>query len=166
MPSACLPRNRYSFAPFALTLLTLACAESTVPRPPNVTGHWMVTGDLSPSGRYEDHLTFTTLGAFKWEVRFYGPHPDRPADRLDSYSRTEGTYQTEGDRILFQPARLVWWDAFYGDDSPVNVQSPYPYGTLFDDARFVLGVGRLTLNYLSYPFDAPVPTTMEFIRAP
>jgi hypothetical protein len=46
----------------------------------------------------------------------------------------------------------------------VQVIEPYPYGTLFDGARFEIVAERLTLHYLSYPLDAPVATTLELSR--
>jgi hypothetical protein len=76
----------------------------------------------------------------------------------------EGSYSIDGVRLHFHPQRLVWWDLFYGKDSPVQVVQPYPYGTLFDSTRFEITADRLTLRYLSYPFDALVTTTLELTR--
>lgn len=46
----------------------------------------------------------------------------------------------------------------------MQVIQPYPYGSVFDSTRFEIVGERLTLRYLSYPFDAPVATTLELTR--
>jgi hypothetical protein len=99
-----------------------------------------------------------------FEVRSYGLLPGQGREELSAYSKTQGRYRTEGDRFFFEPRRLVWWDRFYGADSPEHVEAPYPYGTLFDDAHLVLRGDELTISYLSYPFDAPVQTVMVLTR--
>jgi len=59
--------------------------------------------------------------------------------------------------------RLVVWDRFYGADSPQSVHEPYPYGDApFDGARFEIQADRLILHYLTYPADAPIPTTKDY----
>jgi hypothetical protein len=75
----------------------------------------------------------------------------------------EGTYSVDGDRLQFHPVRQVSWDLFDGKSSPVRVIEPYPYGTVFD-TRFAIVGEQLILDYLSYPLDAPVATTLEFTR--
>jgi hypothetical protein len=91
-------------------------------------------------------------------------YPGQRASDLSAYSRTVGTFAVAGDRLSFDPDSLVSWDRFYGAASPETVQSPYPYGGLYDDARFRLAPWVLTLDYTTYPADAPVPTRRTFRR--
>jgi hypothetical protein len=149
------------------TLWTLGCSDgaSTGPQLEPLTGHWVSQRfSLGESASYEQHLTLSSLRRFASEARNYGSYPGQGPEEFSGYSRVEGTYSVDGDRLQFHPQRLVWWDLFYGKDSPVQVVQPYPYGTLFDGNRFEIVDDRLTLRYLSYPFDAPVATTLELTR--
>ena len=56
----------------------------------------------------------------------YGSYPGQAPDEFSGYSRVEGTYSIEGDRLYFHPKRLVWWDRFYGQALPVQVIQPLP----------------------------------------
>ena len=150
----------------------LLCSDRalTEPGPQSLTGHWVSERfSLGESASYEHHLTLSLsgkgpVGRFASEARNYGSYPGQGPGEFSGYSRVEGTYSSEGDRLRFHPLRLVWWDLFYGKDSPVQVIQPYPYGTLFDSTRFELVADRLTLRYLSYPFDAPEATILELTR--
>jgi hypothetical protein len=155
--------------PLALgaTLLTLGCSDRapTEPGPQTLKGHWISQRfSLGESDSYEHHLILSPFRSFASEARTYGSYPGQGADEFSGYSRVEGTYSIDGDRLHFHPKRLVWWDLFYGQSSPVQIIQPYPYGTVFDSARFEIVAERLTLRYLSYPLDAPVPTTLELTR--
>jgi len=88
----------------------------------------------------------------------------QPRDELSGYQRAEGTYRVEGERLIFAAARLVSWDRFYGATSPESIVEPYPYGSIFDDAHYVLLGSQLSLQYTTYPADAPVPTLLVYTR--
>jgi hypothetical protein len=159
-----IPMHLRSFSIVAFAVaLAVACDSATSPESA-LAGRWATEREgLSPAGSYQSFLAFDGA-AFTFEVRSYGLlHGQRPND-LSAYSRTEGTFRVEGDRLHFLPSRLVTWDGFYGASSPERVESPYPWGSLFDDARFSIRLTRLTLRYLSYPADAPVETTRTFLR--
>ena len=151
----------------AATLLTLACSDRapTEPGPSVLSGHWISQRfSLGESASYEHHLTLSRFRSFASEARNYGSYPGQGPDEFSGYTRVEGTYRVDGDRLHFHPVRQVSWDLFYGRGSPVEIIEPYPYGTLFDSTRFEIVAERLTLRYLSYPFDAPVVTTLELTR--
>ncbi len=67
-------------------------------------------------------------------------------------------------RLLFQPTRLISWDRFYGVDSPERVSEPYPYGAIFDDARYETLGPQLTLRFTVYPANAPEAAVLVFTR--
>lgn len=145
---------------------TIACASPTESEPLLLDGTWVsAVENASPSGWYRRSLTFEATGSFTSEFRSYGIYAGQPRDELSGYQRTEGTYRAEGNRLVFQATRLVSWDRFYGVTSPERVTEPYPYGTIFDDARYEVQGRQLTLHFTTYPADAPEPTAMVFTRA-
>lgn len=136
--------------------------------PSGLLGHWATSpADLSPQGWHQYHLTFTSSGSYRSEVRSYGLYEGQPAEELSGFSLEEGRFRTEGDRLAMEAERLVVWDRFYGANSPARVHEPYPYGDApLDGARFEIRDDRLILHYLTYPADAPVPTSKEYRLAP
>jgi hypothetical protein len=146
-------------------LLALGCSSPTESDSVNLSGRWVTAPeDLSPSGWYQTHLHLGHRGSMVYYVRSYGLD-GRPREELSAFTRTEGTYRIEGNRLFINPRRLVWWDRFYGPSSPEHIEEPYPYGVLLDEARYTLDAEELTIEYLSYPFDAPVATSVQFTRA-
>jgi hypothetical protein len=158
--------RRQSFFVTVASALLLGCTPPTDPGHRELVGRWITApADLSPSGWHQYHLTFSANGRFAAEARSFGLYSGQRRDGLSAYSRTEGAFRTEDDRLVFEPVRLVWWDAFYGIDSPEHVQEPYPYMGFYDDTHYVVAGRQLTLRYLSYPADAPVPTMQTYLRA-
>jgi hypothetical protein len=151
----------------AVALLLLACGnpsqpdESASPRP---LGNWSTAPeDLSPAGSTQSYLSFSR-SRFVLEVRNYGTLPGQSRNDLSAYIRTLGSFSVDGDRLIFHPMRLVWWDGFYGARSPEHVEDPYPYSVLFEDASFTVTGDVLHLEYVSYPFDGPVSTSLDLVR--
>jgi hypothetical protein len=143
----------------------MACASPTEFGPASLDGSWVAAVEnASPRGWYQRSLTFETNGSFISEFRSYGIYGGQPRNELSGYQRTEGTYQTDGDRLVFQPTKLVSWDRFYGANSPERVTEPYPYPSIFDDARYEARRLRLTLRFTIYPADAPEPAVLVFTR--
>ena len=157
--------RRSTIVAFGIVALA-ACDSSTSPDSSSLEGRWATEREaLSPTGSHRGYLTFDGA-TFAFEVRTFGLYPGQAANDLSAYVRTEGTFRVEGDRLHFSPARLVTWDRFYGADSPERIDSPYPWGTLFDNARFTMRLSQLTLRYLTYPADAPVETSQTYWRLP
>ena len=143
----------------------IACASPTVSDSSSLNGTWRTAPEnASPRGWYSRSLTFGADGAFTSEFRSYGVYAGQPRDELSGYQRTEGTYRVAGQRLIFEPQRLVSWDRFYGANSPETISEPYPYGSIFDDARYVVLGSQLSLRYTTYPADAPVATLLVFTR--
>jgi hypothetical protein len=143
--------------------LAVACQSATSPESV-LDGRWATAREvLTPAGSYQSFLTFDGT-AFAWEVRSFGLLPGQRPNDLSAYSRTEGLFRVEGDRLHLSPTRLVTWDGFYGLTSPERVERLNPEGSFVDNARFSIRLNRLTLYYLSYPADAPVETTRTFLR--
>ena len=151
----------------ATALAGLACS-SPLEMPTGVVGHWVTAPeDLSPRGWHQYHLTFASTGSYRSEVRSYGLYPEQAAADLSAFSREEGRFRVEGDRLVMEADRLVVWDRFDGADSPERVHEPYPYGRApFDGARFEIGDDRLILVYITYPADGPVPAMKQYVFDP
>lgn len=142
------------------------CSDPVAPDR-ELVGTWATPREnLSPQGWYQTLLTFSADGDFVQEVRTFRTLGSTTGDALAGFSRAEGRYDVSGDRLSFEPRRLVWWDSFYGADSPVHVEEPYPWGFVFDDARYTVSSSRLTIHFTTYPLDAPEPATMVFTRNP
>jgi hypothetical protein len=146
---------------------SMACAGSTEPKllPTTLNGTWIAPVETGrPSGSYHRTLTFTGSGSFVSETRSYGIYQAQPRNELSGYTRIEGTFQAEGDRLLFHPTRSVVWDIFYGVNSPERVTVPYN-GSIYDDARYEVRARQLTLHFTIYPADAAEPAVMLFTLA-
>jgi hypothetical protein len=147
----------------AIVVAALGCSNPTEAAWQDLFGHWITEPeDLMPSGWYQAHLQLSPKGTMAYQVRMYGLD-GRPREELSSFSRIEGTYRLEGNRLIINPEQVVWWDSFYGPNSPVHTD-PYTYEGLFDDARYTVDSRRLIIDYVSYPLDAPVTTSLEFTR--
>jgi hypothetical protein len=163
-------RFRFPLVLPALVLFAIGCSESTaVPSPAGVTtdlvGRWVSPhDDLSPESWAQRSLTFTIDGRFTSESRMYGLYAGQQRDALSAFSRTEGRYHLERDRLVFDPQRLVWWDRFDGAGSAEHIEQPYPWGGLFDDARFSVHGDHFEMTYTVYPADAAVQVITGYTR--
>jgi hypothetical protein len=111
----------------------------------SLQGRWLEpAGTLQPRGSTRGVLTLEPNGRF--------------------ISATS-TYEVVGNRITFRPDSLITWDSFFGTRTP-TVQTPYPYGGVFDDCVFELQGDVLVLNFTVYPADAPVRARAAYTRAP
>ena len=150
-----------------VVMVVAACEDTTGVKTGPLDGTWIAAPEAGrPSGRYERTLTFRD-GSFTFEVRSYGIYGGHSGDELSAYYRVEGTYgiEIEGNGIDFRPVRIVWWDRFYGANSPETARDAYPGETIFDDARYELEWPLLRLRFTTYPADAPEPALLLFTRA-
>lgn len=154
----------------ALACVTLAaasgCSDPAAPVARDLVGAWVsAPAPLMRQGWHQYHLRFTTGRRFASEWRSYGVLPDQPVNELTSFSRIEGIFRQDGERLLFDPERLISWDRFYGRNSPVRVEEPYPWGGIFDSATYEVLGDRLTIHFTGYgPADERVRSTAVFTR--
>ena len=142
---------------------TTGCSDSVAPEHRDLIGNWVSAPvEMQPQGWYRRHFRFTNRGRFVAEVRTYRPYAGQPGDEMSSFTRTEGTYRLDGDRLLFEPERYIWWD---GGDSPIRFLQPYPPGGFFNGAVYTVSAGNLTIHYNAVgAADGPVPTTAVYTR--
>ena len=134
-----------------------ACSDSTSPRIDSpLVGGWLTAREnLHPMGSMTRYISFAENGTFLFATNSYGVYG---GTELAGYTRTTGTYRIEGDRLICTATRVVSWDSFYGAGSPETVQN-VNYSFL-DQARFRIEGSFLIIDYITYPADAPEPTTM------
>ena len=146
-------------------IVATACSTSTEPKRTtnDLVGGWFApTEDLHPTGTLNRTLSFAGDGTFQYTVNMYGIYGGTPPGQLAAFTIMKGTYTVDGDRVIMTATRQITWDSFYGPASqPIEHTVNQP---LFDQAHFTVLSNALVLNYLSYPADAPVATTMAFIR--
>jgi hypothetical protein len=142
-----------------LGLVTAAgCSETTRPVVSSpVVGRWVRQENLQPMGRMTRLLVFRNDGTFSLATDMYGIYG---GTGLAAYTHTSGTYEIDGDRVICTATKEVTWDSFYGRTSPETVRQIN--SVVFPEARFKVAALTLTLDYLSYPADAPEPTTLSF----
>ncbi len=143
----------------------VACSDSAGPAGTSVLGHWVAFDFVVvPDGKYETHLTLGDDGRFAFESRAFGAPVGEAPGELTSYSRAVGSFVVSGDRLSLDADSLITWGSFHGADSPVQIQTPYPYDDTRESMRYAVRGDRLTLYYTTYPADAPVATTMVLRR--
>ena len=162
-------RLSLSLLTIALAGGTAACAASTAgPMAARVeteiVGRWVSGSDeLSPEASHESSLTFTIDGRYTFESRSYGLYEGQDRDALSVVRRTEGRYRIAGDRLLFEPQRVTWWDHFEGEQAAVHEEAP-SWGQLFDDATFTVDGDRFTMRYSIAPANAIIEAVAEYAR--
>jgi len=140
-----------------------SCRISTDAVPHELVGTWETARQSLQPGSYQITLMFGRNGGYSSEVRNYGLYPGQAPNELSAYSRLDGTYEVRGDTVVTHAEEQVWWDRFYGADSPEHREA-YESAP-FSPSQFEITGRMLVLRYMSYPADAPVPTTMLLVRA-
>src|SRR5215813_5646065 len=147
----------------ALCAAMASCRISTDAVPHELVGTWETARESTPPGSYQITLMFGRNGRYSNEGRSYGMYPGQAPNDLSGYSRVDGTYEVHGDTVVTHAEERVWWDRFYGADSPEHREA---YDSApFSPSQFEITGSMLVLRYMSYPADAPVPTTMILVRA-
>ncbi len=163
-------RSNLFVALVALAVFASGCGESAAgpavtPAATDLVGRWIgPRDDLAPEAWHQSTLTLSIDGRFTLENRTHGVYEGQTAEVLSTISRIDGTFRLAGDRLIFQPQRLTWWDRFYGAMSPEQVEEPYPWGSIFENARISIAGDHLTLTYTVNPADAALAAVSEFTR--
>lgn len=163
----------------AFALLALGCTSPTEvllpPEAQQLVGTWQSVrenlnvvgtgGVVLQTGSWQVTLTFGANGDAVRDTRNYGLYQGQKPSDLSAYTTSTGTFRVEGDSLRTQLTRSVWWDGFYGANSPEHVETLPPPPPGRDAVKFRIEGNSLIMDYLSYPADAPVPTTAIFARA-
>src|SRR5262245_37170635 len=149
---------------FVVVLCTTmaSCRISTDAVPHELVGTWETARQSLQPGSYQITLMFGRNGRYSSEVRNYGLYPGQAPNELSAYARLDGTYEVSGDTVVTHAEEQVWWDRFYGADSPEHREA-YESAP-FSPSHFAITGRTRVLRYMSYPADAPVPTMMALVR--
>lgn len=173
---------RASVLTVAFAIMALGCTSPTeadvsllVPDALQLVGRWQSAresvnvvgsgGFVLWTGSYQTTIDFGANGDAVVDVRQYGLYPGQVPGDLSAYNTSTGSFRVTADSLVILQDRAVWWDRFYGANSPEHVDALAAGRTYFSHARFRVEGNRLTLDYLTYPGDAPVPTTAVYQRA-
>ncbi|MFL5613552.1 MAG: hypothetical protein ACJ796_07830 [Gemmatimonadaceae bacterium] len=144
----------------ATTFVVVGCSDTASGPITRLIGVWQSQKASSPPGSYQSTLELRPDGGFTKEGRSFGLYPGQHPGDLSAYTRYTGRFELTGDSLRFDNEQSVWWDRFYGANSPEHVESIHSAGSV---AYSLIG-SKLIFHYLSYPADAPVPTTEELYR--
>ncbi|MBD0778874.1 hypothetical protein HPE56_13820 [Maribacter sp. ANRC-HE7] len=129
-----------------------------------IIGAWSRT-DVVPSGvtntdlRYFDvktTYTFDSDKTYSYRVDFYGFEDENPEAIIGS-SENVGSYKVRGDSLFIKAVANTSWEEGFKPDPETTRLGGEAYGN-----KFRIADDELTLYYISYPADAPVPTQMTF----
>lgn len=154
--------------PLLLLVVAAACDRSATTSAPEsaLQGRWLGPVDRwddqwSPR-RMERRFTFAADGTYTWEVVSFGGY-GKPESERTFFHRVHGDFRVEGGRLWTRERERETWDSFYGNTSPVQRET-VPAPTFVDAYGVTLSGDRLTLDYVTYPADAPEPTRMVYHR--
>jgi hypothetical protein len=168
---------RHPAVAVAFALLALGCTSPTEmllpPEAAQLVGRWQTApenvnvagagGAILKTGSYQITLSLNVNGDAVVDTRSYGMYGSQRTTDLSAYTTNSGTFRVVGDSLTLELTRSVWWDAFYGTNSPEHIETLPPGRT--QPSKFRIDGNKLILDYLSYPLDAPVPTTAIYFRA-
>jgi hypothetical protein len=152
---------RRTVSTLALAVLALGCGDVTAPGLVALTGHWVSGPEVYPDGTSHDwELHVDPLGRVQSRLTMRGLslYPDG----IRAVQTLYGRITVKGDEVVLLPDSLVTNDRFYGLNHH-QVQTTGIYWWLTESpVRFERYDNRIVFHFLTYPFDAPVPTTAEY----
>lgn len=153
--------------PLLFLALAAACDRAAVlPTPSALEGRWLGPVERWSDGwspdRMERRFTFHADGTYTWEVVSFGGY-GRPAAERTYAHRVHGDFRVEGRRLWTRERRRETWDAFHGPDAPVQRETT-DVPEWADAYGVTLRGDALTLDYVTYPADAPVDTRAVYRR--
>lgn len=127
-----------------LILSTLSSCKKDEASSPALIGEWkeMELGDVTRT------LTFKKDQSFEFSVKY----------KDDIHTVVTGTYETKGNTLEVLALQI---QTYQSDQTLVKESTSLQ---LYEDATFSISKDVLTLQYTTYPADAPMPTTAKFQR--
>lgn len=130
-----------------LSFFLISCKKEKTPLgPPDVlTGGW----EEVPQSAYSRRLSFSLGGKFSMQMR----------DQSNQYwiSEVIGKYSISGDQLMVNISSSLEKSS----TGKIITNTPTSY-VLFENGKFNIDNRVLTVNYTTYPADAPVPTVAKF----
>jgi hypothetical protein len=129
-----------------------SCKKSGV-APESLVGSW--NEPANPGGTVRN-ITFKSGGKFEASFAYYSPQSTSPR-----YTLFDGTYSVNGNKLVVIISSMIEMSSG-GNGTPAVTQVSQH---MFGNATFKINNNTLTINYTTYPADAPTATEANFTRA-
>lgn len=130
-----------------LSFVTISCKKdkTSAGSPDVLTGGW----EEVPQKAYSRRLSFSLGGKFSMQIR----------DQSNQYWSSEviGQYSISGDRLIVN----ISSNLEKSSTGKIITNTPINY-VLFENGKFNIDNHVLSVNYTTYPADAPIPTVAKF----
>src|SRR5688572_8123 len=109
------------------------CTESVLgvrsnPALATVAGEWLAApDDIGAVGWYQKTLALSPNGRFASTSASYGLYEGQSRNDPSAWTRIEGRFRIEGNRLHFQPETITWWDQFESATYPAPRHMAYPW---------------------------------------
>jgi len=127
----------------------------------DIVGVWADSTLAQPKGKLVHLLTFSENGVFVSRSESYGIYDGQDVNTLSGWSESVGNYVVSEGKMFFISRQVSGWDSF-SENAAVTTQKNDQ--EIFEDCSYVLNKDTLTLEYTTYPADAPVRTERKYIR--
>jgi hypothetical protein len=140
----------------AVLILAISSCKKSGSTPTNLIGIW--NEPTNPAG-YGRSVSFGADGSFNAIFVAY-PRPDGAGGvSVRSTTIFKGTFTVKRDSLLTHISTMS-----VQEDAGTPVVTPSTQ-KLFEYATYKLNNNQLTINYTTYPADAPVPTHVNYTKA-
>ncbi|MFC2138445.1 hypothetical protein ACFLTE_09745 [Bacteroidota bacterium] len=123
-------------------------------------GTWIDTINVSPKGYHKYELIFDSNTLFTEKTSLYGIYDNEEDNELSYWLERTGVYELNENNIVFTAKRKISWDNFWGGDPDTSDITQ----VLFENCTYNVNNDILTLNYTTYPADAPVDTERQYTK--
>lgn len=156
-------------AKYALLFLTLLTLFSGCKKDDNdfesntLLGTWEHREPSSaPNGKINGELRIRYYlkpnANYSFRVDYYGIDSPR-IDELTGWTEINGSYEVELDSVYMRNEEIEYWSKLFGPT--VKTELVYKQDL---NSRFQIANNVLTLDYISYPAEAPIKTQMNYKR--
>lgn len=155
----------HRFASVAIASLSVAaCAAPLAPNLESLTGRWVAGPDpLLPRGNWIREFIVFPDGRTENRITNRGTRASLAPTDTSSMQVLHGRIRVFGSAFLVSPDSEVTRD-LANDRDQRFVRTENLYWWVTDTVRFQVTASALTVRYLSYPADAPVPTKATYRR--
>jgi hypothetical protein len=126
----------------------------------DIYGFWTDTVMADPAGYSVNGLTFRANGSFVAFTKGYGMYQSQDSSQISYSFEDQGSYVLSARNIYFLSKRQVSWD-FMTQNTPTDTIGDRQ---IFEACTYNITGDTLTLNYITYPADAPQVTVRKYIR--
>jgi hypothetical protein len=144
-----------------LTFCVIACKKTEVKLPIDneLIGRWQSTVQGQPKGTMVYTYIYNADNSYFSSIYIYGVYPGQNLQDSSASTVYRGRYSAQNSKLSTTPVSVVQWDKFFAVP-PQTKQLHDGTGVI----EYRLNKDTLVFSYLSYPADAPVATTMKYIR--